>query len=434
VKLWRLLPKRSAARMTNAVLRGAWVDGPRSYVLLRARVHFTGAPHLLAPILVSIVALAPPFIAGIGHPTPGWLSDAWQVTGVLIGFALALFVFLMEALVDRSLRSRATFRTVIREAGLEWPLGLGLAFIAYAAAASRWSGEVSKTAAWAETWLLFVFVLQIASFAWVFVRGIKLTPPSALTDMIRRSFRDAAHEAARRQLQRRVSSNLIDAACKDAAADADMPEAISHSPIAFSGSPVEAKRTGEIRDVDVGVAKRLASLRPAGKISLTASIVSQVEPGVEIGRLENLGPFFATELRRSVAIGKRSEDLETQQIFREAIDFARRAHASKSAADLDLALDVIVDAFTEVARSWSAFGIRYETGQVGEIFRISDGDQMYWDLRDLSIDFVNDGDPRFIQALSTLSYRLIIAGYEQDAPLLAEHGEALSVGQTSLLR
>jgi hypothetical protein len=213
-----------------------------------------------------------------------------------------------------------------------------------------------------------------------------------------------------------------------------MPEAISYSPIAFSGSPVEAKRTGEIRDVDVGVTKRLASLRPGGKLSLAVSIANQVEPGVEIGRLEGLGPFFATELRRSVAIGKRTEDLETRQIFREAIDFARRAHVSKSAADLDLALDVIVDAFTEVARSWSAFGVRYEAGQVSEIFRISDGDQMYRDLRDLSIDFINDGDPRFIQALSILSYRLIIAGYEQDAPLLAEHGEALSIGQTHLLR
>lgn len=434
MKLWRLLPKRSAARMTNAMLRSAWIDGPRSYVLLRARMRLAGAPHLSAPILVSIVALVPPFLAGIGHSTPEWLSDAWQVTGVLIGFALALFVFLMEALVDRSLRSRATFRTVIREAGLEWPLGLGLAFIAYAAVASRWSAESEGIAAWAETWLLIVFTLQVASFAWVFVRGIQLTPPGALTAMIRRSFRDAAHEAARRQLQRRVSRTLIDVACKEASADAEMPEVISYSPIAFLGSPVEVKQPGEIKDVDLGAAKRLASLRPAGKISLMASINSQVEPGVEIGRLEGLGPFFAAEIRRSVAIGKRTEDLETRQIFREAIDFARRAQASKSAADLDLALDVIVDAFTEVAGSWNAFGVRYEAGQVNEFLWISDGDQMYQDLRDLSIDSINGGDPRFIHALSTLSYRLIIAGYEHDAPLLAEHGEALSIGLASLLR
>lgn len=420
--------------MTNAMLRGAWVNGPRHYVLLRTRMRFTRAPHLSAPIVISAVALAPPFIVGIGHSTPGWLSDAWQVTGVLIGFALALFVFLMEALVDRSLRSRATFRTVIREAGLEWPLGLGLAFIAYAAAASRWSTEGDGMAAWAETWLLIVFILQIASFAWVFVRGIKLTPPGALTEMIRRSFRDAAHEAARQKLQRRVSGNLVDAACKDASADAQMPDAISYSPIGFSGSPVEVKRAGEIKDVDLGVARRLASLRPAGKISLAASLGSQVEPGVEIGRLEGLGPYFSAELRRSVAIGERTEELETRQIFREAIDFARRAHGSKSAADLDLALDIIVDAFTEVADSWSAFGVRYEAAQVSEFFSISDGDRMYRDLRDLSIDFINDGDPRFIQGLSTLSYRLIIAGYEHDAPLLAEHGEALSIGQSSLLK
>lgn len=432
---WRLLRKRSATRAANAILGSCWAEGRQSYVLLRMRMRLVGTPHLVLPVLVSVAAVAPPFFAGIGHSTPGWLSDAWQVTGVLIGFALALFVFLMEALVDRSLRSRATYRTVIRAAGLEWPLGLGLVFIAYAAMASRWGSSTTAMPAWAETWLLIVFVLQIASFALVFGRGIKLTPPGALTRMIRHSFRYAAHEAARRQLQRRVSSSLVDAACKEASAEVDMPEVVSCSPIAFSGYPVEAPRHGEVRDIDLAAPRRLASLRPAGKICLTASIHGPIEPGTEIGRLdESLGAFFAAEIRRSVAIGRRSGDLETRQIFREAIDFGRRALANRSVAELDLAIDVIVGAFSEVAASWSAFGIRYEAGKVNEFFSVSISRQMDRDLRDLSIDFINDGDPRFIEALSTLSYRLILAGYEQNAPLLAEHGEALSIGQTSLLK
>lgn len=435
MKLWRLSPTRSIARKAEAVLRDSWQSGRWSYRRARLGFRMRSLPQLVVPLVLSAILFLPPLIGGFGRSMPPWLSDAWQVSGVLIGFALALFVFLMEALVDRSLRSSATFRTVIRNAGIEWPLALGLAFIAYAAVGARWSGDSQPLPSWAETWVLCLFLIQLGSFALVFGRGISLIPPGAVIKMIRRSFRNASHEATRRQLRRRLSSNFLKEACEEASAEQEMPDAVSFTPFGISGKSVHSPSRGEIKDIDLKLAKRLASLRPAGPIGLTMAITEPVGPERELARLDDsLGGSFAREVLSGVDTGRRSRDLETHEIFREAIDFARRALSTDSAGDLDLALEIIEGAFSEVAASWQAFGVSYEASRVQEFFSLSLADQMSQDLRDLAIDFVNDGDPRFVRALFSLSYRLMLAGYRQDAPLLSQHGESLNLGLASLLR
>ena len=271
MKTWRLSRKRSTAKRAHRALHQEWVDGWLAYLRFRVQLWSRRAPYLSLPLLVGVLVLVPPFVASVGAQSPSWLDTAWQVTGVLIGFALAMFVFLMQASVDRSLRSRATFRAIIRSAGVEWPLGVGLTLVAYPAAADRWGGK-SALPAWGETWLLAVFICEVLLFAVVFGRGIRLLPPVALFGLIRRSFGIAAREATHRQLERRIGMNLLQQACDDANADQGTPDAIQFMGLGINGPELKPTDFGEIRVIDLAMPMRLAERHFAGRIGLMLAI------------------------------------------------------------------------------------------------------------------------------------------------------------------
>ena len=107
-----------------------------------------------------------------------------------------------------------------------------------------------------------------------------------------------------------------------------------------------------------------------------------------------------------------AEQSDTENIPRG--DRLSPAATQGSVSDLDLSVDIIVGAFTEVTQSWIVFGLSYDNETVRQIFQIPLEDQMFDDLRGLARYVVDHGDSYAIQALSTLSYRLMMEAFEYD--------------------
>ena len=210
---------------------------------------------------------------------------------------------------------------------------------------------------------------------------------------------------------------------------------MEHLPFGLTGRPILSGRTGEIRDVDLGMPDRLASMQPLGSISLHTALTAQTVKGDEVGRADQrLGRWVEYEVMRGLRVGRPRREPETDEIFNEAIEFARRALATGSSSDLELAVEVIVGAFTEMASSWQAFGLSQDDAVVREFLGRTLEDRMYADLRELAEEVVATGQLRFIRALSTLSWRLLAAGLDNDAPLLVEFALGLGYGQVEALR
>jgi hypothetical protein len=131
-------------------------------------------------------------------------------------------------------------------------------------------------------------------------------------------------------------------------------------------------------------------------------------------------------LARGLAVRPAEERANPTEVFGEAIEYYRRAMAERSPGELDLAIEVVVGAFTEAARAWKAFGQPYDGRQVMEGLEIADDGVMYQDLGELVGEVFADGNSRFIRSLRQLADRLAKAGFEEDAPMLFGQGAEVS--------
>jgi hypothetical protein len=373
-------------------------------------------------------------IGGLGDRPPGWLSGAWQISGVLVAFGLSLVLFLMEIVISRSLRSRASYRVVVRATLVEWPLALALVFIGLIAVLkhSDPGPGASQMPSWTSTYALGFFLVQLVAFGVVFARGLGLIPPRAISHLLQRSFALAAMQATHRRLLRRQAMLELDELCEKAPKGIVGETLLDHQAFMAEGAPI-ALSEGEVLDIDRRLPAAIASYRAAGKTALSLSLGTHLDDGASVGRYPQRIPnWLVHELRRGVAIGARSEPAEPGEVFSEAAEYYRRAILERSPSDLELGADVIVGAFTEAARAWMAFGHPYEIRHVSDLFPGED-ELMYQDLRGLVDDVAESRQARLIASLSDISYRLMIAGIDNDAMLLFEHGFRLSREQIERL-
>ena len=429
---WRLRRSRSLRRSTKAILKDSWTrESP--YWRYRFQARHDGLPYLAVPGAFALVISIPIVAASWGKAVPTWLSGAWQVSGVLVGFGLALVLFLMEAVVSRNLRSPATFRAVIRQTRVEVPLALALVFLAVIGVLKYGAdGSGAPMAGWCEAGLLIVFLAQLGSLMSVFTRSLALVPPGAIADVIRHSFRLVATRNAERRLTQRAGNNLLMAECEKTGRDEANEPFVTYGLFLKKGKSVKPARAGQIHDVDLSLPARIAALRPEHPVALNTPLIEGVKINdFAIGRYPATPPgWLRYELNRALTIRRQKEYPGVLEVFREATEYYRRALATGSTADLDQSTDVIVDAFTEAARAWKAFGLNYDRGNISSFIGLADDDDLYRELRDLATDVVSSHNALFIRSLGSLAYRLIMAGVREDAPLLIEQGMQLNDAQT----
>lgn len=145
MSLWHLIPRRSLRyrarrwlRMNSGLGRTAMVRDDGLYVL-RTRWW---------PLLLFAVVLHVPFVIGLwGQQTPGWLDSSWQVSATLVGFGVAVVVFVLQAAASQSFSSEVTYRSLLRYTGIYWPAVLTLAYLIAVGCVARFGGTPRSPAA-----------------------------------------------------------------------------------------------------------------------------------------------------------------------------------------------------------------------------------------------------------------------------------------------
>ena len=374
---------------------------------------------------VAAFVLSAPLAFLVGRTPPGWLSEAWQVTGVLLGIGIALIVFLLEA-ATRRVRSQTSFTALVRYVELLWPLAFGLIFIGWIAAIERTAQSHRDPSAWVETYALALFLLQLALTARVFVRSIRAVSTDGLQEVLVTAF-----EAERRQsldvaLERRAGARVLGAAC-----DA---ERVKHGPFLASGKPLTAARAGVLRDLDLALPRRASELGIAGQTTITAELKRTVGAGSPIAKVEGVhGPLMPMYVRRGAHVRRRTpQEADPGAVFSEALEIGRQAIADRSFAGLEFASGVIVGCARVLPQVWRDFGVEYVAAHVEEFPRLSVDDEVFRELFRFSRTAFTSGDQVVHGAVVELGLRLAFAAAEEEAPFLLDQSLRLLLMQGTM--
>lgn len=388
-----------------------------------------------------------PFVVGLlGDRPPEWLATGWQVSATLVGLGVALIIFLLQAASSQSLSSQATYRALLAHTWIAWPTTFALAFVASVGLVERFGGD-GPASAWANTWALVSFVVQIAALGIAFARAVEIVSPAGTRRVLRQAFADAMNRAVRDDLLRRLMVEDLRRLCDE--------HQLSYGNIFARGRGVTPHRQGPLVDVDRNLPRTLADFGLSGHIEMTldpGSVVDEQRTLVRIGDvrpawLDGLDPRKRVEdvrgvwlnrlLRNAVAIGRRDPPRSPVPIFNDALDVGRRALEQGSKGTFRDAVGLIVSCLEELPRVYSRWGAAYTLEHVYERAAASIADEILDGLAGLSDDAYRDGHANAVFLMPQLAHAMVDAGLHDDAWLLVKQGMLLWLHQMrsmSLLR
>ena len=358
------------------------------------------------------------------------------MTGVLIGFALAVFIFLLEATVYRNLRSGATFRAVIRSSWVEWPLAMGLVYIGYVALLMGFGTSSRPTPQWVDTWSVLYFSVQIVLLGVAFGRGIDLARPGAIKKPIIRRFRIEALDATERTLRQQIGFELLAIEAQKANEDAERDNGVSLARFFKLGPAIHSQKSGEAQDIDLSLPEKLLANATKGQIQISVGLGDTIGPKSPLVnvRYENISSDLRELVNHGIHIGRSRREPVVQDVYREAINFASRTLISRQPGDLALSLDLIEGAFVEVDRAWKSFGDpSSHASPLHAFFPTTLEDEMARELRELAESFLQSNEPQFVAGISNLANQLMRTGERQDALLVLQQGLELHIWQSRQL-
>ncbi len=190
VKLWRISRRRSLRRAAKHELRRRRTVKGRTALRQDAAAKLRKLDWRWPLVLVLAVHL--PVVIGLfGKHLPDWLGTAWVVSATMIGFGVALVVFLLQAANNQSLSSEATFSAVVAHTLIVWPAAMALVFLISAGILARFAATSGGSVPWAETWALVIFAGQITAFGFAFARTLTVVSPAGVAKILRTTSRDA---------------------------------------------------------------------------------------------------------------------------------------------------------------------------------------------------------------------------------------------------
>jgi hypothetical protein len=422
VQLWRFCSWRSARRRAHREVLGARGVFGWAWTWRRARVYARRLDWWL-PFLTAIAASVP-LVDYVGNKS-GWIAMAWPVTAVLLGFVIALVVFLLQAVGGRSLRAEQTYRAVIADSAVAWPTAFALVFLGWSAVIERYAGT-SSAPAWVTTWSLALFIVQLLALLLVFTRIRPLLAPTGVARLLERTAKHGIQRGVEERLTRQCAAELLSEAFAAVGVGA---------PVRFDGYEVLLGTDGYVDDIDLKLPRRRGIreelniwwLTLGDRVTAAASIATlSVRPSEARRRI----------YRGSVRVRRRprlSDDWP--DVLRDAIDLGLRALADGTVRDLESAIDVIVSCLTEVPRAYALFGREYDTAAVRDIAsRPSDEDRILELLEQMCADVAGSPKPEALARLVELPYRLAVAALTQDVALLLEQAISLWLYQAGEAR
>ena len=377
------------------------------------------------PVIVALV-LSGPLGAYVGDAS-GWLDGAWQVSAVLLGFVVALIVFLLQAAGGRSLRAEGTYRALISESMLAWPVALSLTFLGWVAIIERYADKTYAAPAWVTTWSLAFFLIQLAAFAVVFTRLLRLVAPAGVARVLQRGLRYGIRRSVEERLTRARADQLFTAACAQAGITAANP----------GGQAVTLRESGYIDDVDLRLPKALADFQLAEEVrSLAPSLGDRVAEHAAVARVDApLTQLRLTLYREAIRLRSRPwAETDWMDLFQEAVDVGLRALTEGAARDLDSAIDVIVAGLEELPRAYRVFDVDYDKSTVLRPFQRTEEDRMLAELQRLTRDVFASGNGEAAVRMARMGYRMANIAIDGQVPLLLDQALDLWRYQTELAR
>ena len=313
------------------------------------------------PVLVALV-LSVPLGWYVGRDI-GWLRDAWQVSAVLLGFVIALLIFLLQAVAGRNLRAARTYKAVIADSYVAWPVAFALVFLIWVAIIDRYSpspdaGSSSAAPAWVTTYSMGFFVLALLVFAPVLASIRRLLAPSGVARTLTRTLTVDVERAVEERLTRGRSLELLDAAFIEAG--------INPGP-SFEGYSVRLGQAGYVDDVNLQLPRRLARRGALEEVlSWSLSLGAKVESDAVIATLRRRPSELTERLcRGAVRVRPRARDGgDWAGVLQDAIDLGLRAFYDGTTRDLELVIDVIVEGLATVPVTYRCFLRRYDAEEV----------------------------------------------------------------------
>ena len=369
------------------------------------------------PVVVAVsFALTLPMAWHLGRSPGRWLEGAWQVSAVLVGLAVALIVFLLQAAAAQSLRTDQTYRALLGASGLVWPVALAICFLGAVAIIERFAGT-DTPAAWARTYALLLFLLQLGAFAGVFARVLRLTSPERVLDVVKWTF--AA--SMRRRVEERLRVGIANAALAKAC---DEKLSIGYG-YWGSGLRVPPAQPGWVADVDLRLPSDIAGLGLRKKTTLTVTIGERLDDDDALARHEgdDVPDALRQAVQRRVVMRRRRRSApDPETVVGEVLDLLRRAAASDAHDAVDQAIDLLAFCLAELPVPYRLYGLDYTSEVASGGLMLTTEDRLMRDLWQLISEAVTGGASYLARELPSLGFRVVMSGVTQRAPFLVKLG------------
>lgn len=376
--------------------------------------------------IVASVVFSLPLVLLLGHKEPSWLPDAWTVAGVPIALVLSLFVFLLATAAGQNLRATSSYRAIVSRTFLIWPVALSVVFLIWCAVIERFANENgSAPPAFANTWLLIVFALQVGGVLLVFARLLSLATPEQVMDVVQSTFADNARRSIAERLRRKHALAALHDSCEHAGMKLSL---------FGSGLPVSAGRIGWIDDIDLALPASVMEFNATAETSLSVQLGDRSTPDMAIARIDgDVGDWLPRLLRKGVTVRPRPRTAsDPSELFAEALDLARRAVAEGIPGSIEGTFDVIGACMGELPASYRIFGLSYTEAATSEGLVPSDEQAIWRALYRFSRDVVASSNDEARRQLPGLALKMAMAGVRQDAPLLLQQGLDLWLAEAAI--
>lgn len=356
---------------------------------------------------------------------PGWIDGAWQVSAVLLGFVVALIVFLLQAAGSRSLRSPQTYRALLFDSFLAWPVALTLVWLAWSAVIERFSAShATPPASWVATWSLGVFLVQLAAFAAVFNQLRKLISPSGVAKTLERAVIHGIRRSCEERLIRMEALQLFLREVQNLGGPSGIP--LEHE--------LTTGKAGVIDDIDLALPANLVGRDGDAQVAFLGSFIGEAvsERAVMVCVGTPVTRELTTAFRRGVYLRRHPRTVpDWVEPLQDAIDLGVRALAEGTPRDLDLMTGVILAGLEEIPRTFRRFGRPYSREAVRASVPFgpgaSDEDRVLFALARLTHDVFAANDPDATISVLRLTYELALFAVSEDVELALDQAFALSM-------
>jgi hypothetical protein len=381
------------------------------------------------PVALAVAVHLPLVLGLFEKRLPDWLGSAWLVSATMIGFGVALVVFLLQAASSQSLSSQATFGAVVVHTLIVWPASMALVFLMSVGVLERYGASSGEQVPWAETWALVLFVGQIAAFGLAFARTLKVVSPAGVAKILRITSSDAMTRAIEANLLKRLMTADLQRLCEDR---------VSYGRLFARGQLIAVDKPGQLSDVDRRLPREIDDLMMGELVTLTIDPGRLYRTNDAVARIDGQRSRWLEQvIRKAIVLQSRQPPPEALPVFNDVLDVARRAFTSGSHGNSRDSLRLVVDCLTELPRIYGRWGISYTSKDVHEPFVISTEYEVVRGLMGLSDDAFRSTPTEAVRLLPQVAAELVHEGLDQGASLLLEQGAALWLHQlrsTSILQ